>query len=136
MGQLKDSNGFVENELQSLADKFPQQLQIEKLQQVGRPSYLVRLVETPANMSAKIDAPKLQDLPSSATSPGHPSISGLPDLPGSAATQNIPDLPVSAGLSALSDSAGLSGMPKISGVQASPGISNIPELPVLNGGAS
>ena len=130
MGQLKDSNGFEEVELRNLANQFPTQLGIDKLQQPGRPSYVVRLVQASANTATNIDIPRSPGIPnlqSSTTSPGLPSISGLPGLPGFAASQ-IPNLPSSAGLSALSVSAGLSDMPKIPDAQDSPGISNIPDL--------
>jgi hypothetical protein len=47
LGQLKDANGFEAEEVNSLADRFPQQLVVEKLKQSGRPSFMARLASTP-----------------------------------------------------------------------------------------
>ena len=43
LGQLKDANGFEDEEVRSLAERFPQHLIIEKLGQRGRPSFIARL---------------------------------------------------------------------------------------------
>ncbi len=47
LGQLKDSNGFDADEVKSLAERFPHQLLVEKLEQVGRPSFVARIAPTP-----------------------------------------------------------------------------------------
>ena len=43
LGKLRDANGFEYEELTFLADRFPQQLTIAKLEQPGRPSFVARL---------------------------------------------------------------------------------------------
>jgi hypothetical protein len=47
LGQLKDANGFEADEVHSLADRFPQQLAVEKRDQRGRPSFIARLATAP-----------------------------------------------------------------------------------------
>jgi hypothetical protein len=46
LGQLKDANGFEAEEANSLAERYPQQLIVERRDQRGRPSFIARLAKS------------------------------------------------------------------------------------------
>lgn len=129
MGVLRDANNFAEFEVQSLVEKYPQQLIIEKLQQPGRPSYMVRIVQSPANTPAILNtgnSPFTSEIPATV-----PTIPGLPPFPGlsdssTLSEPGVTDLPPSAGLSDLSTLSD-STIPSLPTSATLPGLPLIPE---------